>query len=147
MISPKSAINIIKQYKRKKAIAYRIGPAETAAPPTDNATPKNIRKTIINGEKRIRRGVMITVSPTIRGGKVTAKPRAKGVKNATSQHISGINAGIIIIAAIIIKVVFGSPPLTIGNKFSAFKAKNSFIFVKMNSEVSIYYILKEFIII
>ena len=116
MISPKSAINIIKQYKRKKAIAYRIGPAETTAPPTDNATPKNIRKTIINGEKRIRRGVMITVSPTIRGGKV----RAKGVKNATSQHISGINAGIIKTIAIVIKVVFASPPLTIGNKCSAF---------------------------
>ena len=100
MISPKSAINIIKQYKRKKAIAYRIGPAETTAPPTDNATPKNIRKTIINGEKRIRRGVMITVSPTIRGGKVTVSPAIKGVKNATSQHISGNNAGIIKIIAI-----------------------------------------------
>ena len=93
MISPKSAINIIKQYKRKKAIAYRIGPAETTAPPTDNATPKNIRKTIINGEKRIRRGVMITVSPTIRGPKVKVSPAKKGVKNAVSQHISGNNAG------------------------------------------------------
>ena len=91
MISPKSAINIVKQYKRKKAIAYRIGPAETAAPPTDNATPKNIRKTIINGEKRIRRGVMITVSPP----KVIVSPAKKGVKSAVSQHISGNNAGII----------------------------------------------------
>ena len=100
MISPKIALNKKNPYKRKKAITYRIGPAETAAPPTDNATPKNIRKTIINGEKRIRRGVMITVSPTIRGGKVTVSPAIKGVKKATSQHISGNNAGIIKIIAI-----------------------------------------------
>ena len=127
MISPKSAINIIKQYKRKKAIAYRIGPAETAAPPTDNATPKNIRKTIINGEKRIRRGVMITVSPTIRGPMVTVSPLKKGVKNAVSQHISGNNAGVI--KANNIKKKVGplesaqlaiQPAITIGNESTAF---------------------------
>ena len=87
MISPKSAINIVKQYKIKKAITYRIGPAEATAPPTDNATPKNIRKTIINGEKRIRRGVMITVSPTIRGPKVKVSP-AKKVLRTQSANIS-----------------------------------------------------------
>ena len=106
MISPKSAINIIKQYKRKPPINGSEGtpPPSILAKPNANQTTK-----IITGEKRIAAGV-----------KKTAKPRAKGVKNATSQHISGINAGTIITIAIMAKSVFGSPPLTIGNKCSAF---------------------------
>ena len=115
MISPKIALNIKNpQIKKQGANTNGIATAETVAPPTDNATPKNIRKTIINGEKRIRRGVMITVSPP----KVIVSPAKKGVKSAVSQHISGNNAGIIKTVPII--TFHQLLPATIGNKSTAF---------------------------
>ena len=80
MISPKIAINTQNQYKgTSKRIAPKRAPR---LPPPNNARKvvKNIPPTNISGEKRIRIGERIKVSP-----------KAKGEVSPASQHTHGGN--------------------------------------------------------